>query len=166
MNELTTAAALAARRGVVETYTVSAEASAESVEVGETFTLTIDVDNAEKLASGDLVITFDPTVLELTDVQKGELTSDFSLDFFDVSGQLTVSLSTTDGLKGAGGAMVMIEFNVIDGDGKDTQLGLGFVKLSGEFGEDLDWESDVFKQGTSITIGSEASANRSWPLYD
>ena len=52
-------------------------------------------------------------------------------------------------------------------DGDEKPIGLGFVKLSGEFGEDLDWEGTVKnKGGTSIVIQARTGAGDSWHLYE
>ena len=71
------------------------------------------------------------------------------------------------------GQLALIDFLVKDGvvvtggTGDEKPIGLGLVKLSGEFGEDLDWEGTVNnKGGTGIVIGEKTIAGSSWHLYE
>ena len=89
----------------------------------------------------------------------------FLLNSNQEEGTVTISLSAVEPLTDASGDLVTAVFTVVGGEGTKTPVNIGFVKLSGEFGEDLDWENDVTKSGTSIDIAEKAAAEKSWHLY-
>ncbi|MCH8333917.1 putative Ig domain-containing protein [Candidatus Sumerlaeota bacterium] len=162
-------AILARARGTTsDSYNISITQDTTGVEVGGQVTLSIATDNAQMIAGVDIVITFDPAVLTLEDLSiEGTLTSDkFLLNSNEEEGALTISLSAVEGLTEVSGDLVTIEFSVDSGEGTKTPVNIGFIKLSGEFGENLSWDNEVTKDGTELTIEKAAGAGSVWHLYE
>jgi len=120
---------------------------------GDTVAVAVHIDNATDLAACDLTITFDPTAFQITDVALSTLTSGFSLEWNVTGGILNVSLASSTSLDAGSGDLCSIEFRVRDGAVPgDTTLNLAAVKLSGEHGEDLAWQSQVTMSSGLFTI--------------
>ncbi|MCH8332866.1 hypothetical protein IIC65_02945, partial [Candidatus Sumerlaeota bacterium] len=152
--------------GTTETFNVTLSGPVDPVELGGVFTLDIDLDNGSKVAGADLVVSFDPVVLKLVDVKKGDLTSgDFNLAINDEGSLVKIALSASKDIDGPGGALAVIRFEVLSGEGAKSPINLGFVKLNGVFGEDLAWESVVTKSGTEVIIKAGSSVLDTWRRY-
>jgi hypothetical protein len=88
-----------------------------SAEVNGTVTVSLMVENAADLASTPMQIRFDPKVLRLNDVARGNLlTSDgqqvaFSKNILNDTGEATVNVSrfpTTGGVSGSGSIVTLV----------------------------------------------------------
>jgi galactokinase len=101
---------------------VPAQASAE---LNQTVTASLTVENASDLASTPLQIRFDPKVVRLNDVVRGNLLSSdgqqvaFSKNVLNDSGEATVNISrfpTTGGVSGSGSIITLVFQAVGRGD--------------------------------------------------
>jgi len=80
---------------------------------GHTATVPITVDDATGIAGADMVLTYDPSPLTLTDVQTADLTSGFVLTWNeDPSGTVTIALAGTSGIAGGSGDLISLTFEV------------------------------------------------------
>ena len=56
-----------------------------------------------------------------------------------------------------------------DGAGKDTPINIGSIELSGQFGENLEWENVISDNGgivVKITTAGVETAAQLWHLYE
>lgn len=81
--------------------------------IGETLVLSIWVDDASKIAGADIVLTYDPTPLTLTDIATTDLTSELMLTWNeDPSGTVTIALAGAFGIEGGSGRFVDLTIEV------------------------------------------------------
>ena len=123
---------------------------------GDTVYIPISIDNASDLAGLDLSLSYDPTVLTVLNVEKTELTNNFTPDYYSQEGNLNLAISSDQALSGESGALLEVEFQVMPeaAIGSECDLHLEGIKLSGQFGEDLDWYSDVLTEDGKFTVGA------------
>ncbi len=123
---------------------------------GQAVRLPVSIDQASDLAGLDLSLSYDPTVLAVLSVEKTELTGSFTLDYYSQAGELNLAISSDQALSGEGGALLKVEFQVMTEApiGSGCDLNLEGIKLSGQYGEDLDWYSDVLTEDGKFTVGA------------
>ena len=101
------------------------EPASASVQVNGTLTVHLMVENATDLASTPAEIRFDPKILRLNDVVRGDLLSSdgrqvaFSKNVLNDTGEATVNVSrfpTTGGVSGSGTILTLIFQAVARGD--------------------------------------------------
>lgn len=81
--------------------------------VGDTVSVPINADNATGIAGADIVLTYDPSPLTLTDVETTDLTSGFVLTWNeDPSGTVTIALAGASGIAGGSGDLINLTFEV------------------------------------------------------
>lgn len=89
----------------------------------------IIVEDSKNIGSIDIVLTYDPSVLEITDTLTGELAQDAMMEYnADNPGRVNIGIIDTDGISGDG-TLVIIGFNVVDKTGT-SQLTLEAVKTN------------------------------------
>ena len=87
----------------------------------------ISVQGASKVGSISIELTYDSTVLEVTDVKSGELASNAMMEYnIDNPGVVIIGIVDSSGINGDG-AVAEIEFNVVDSEGT-SPLTLGTVE--------------------------------------
>jgi len=79
---------------------------------GETVDLTININDASGIKSGEITIAFDATILAAQDAQKTTLSSPFSLSSQIATGQITLSFSASSPLSGGSGALFTIPMTI------------------------------------------------------
>ena len=79
---------------------------------GETVEVTININNASGIKSGDITIAFDNAILTAGEAEKTALSSELSLTSQITGGQITLSFSSSAPLSGGSGALFTIPFTV------------------------------------------------------
>ena len=118
-------AAAAVQTGVGESETVEVKVNAPEY-VESTFTATIDVDNVTNLNSGQFDLSFDESVVNVTDVRAGEINGTavpvFMWSFVDADTvRVLVSMPVGTGASGSGG-LGELEFEVRGKSGDKSEL--------------------------------------------
>ncbi len=87
----------------------------------------IDIRDSKNIGSVDIVFTYDPSVLEITEVLPGELTQNAMMEYnAENPGKVNIGIIDTDGISGDG-TLVTIGFNVVNDTGTN-QFKLETVK--------------------------------------
>jgi len=121
--------------GIAHAVTVSVPDVSASA--GDTFVTSISVDDATGIASGKIVLTFDPNLLTATKVEKTSLTpapvSNIS------AGRVTASWASATGIEEGSGALLKITFQVDANakEGSKSPLTLSEVSLWDEMGKKI-----------------------------
>ena len=111
------------------TLSLTTIATAEQLEIqipessgsqGETVQIPIHVKNAENIGSMDLTVTYDPTILKVKDVDKGDLNKGMISSDSTTSGILSIAIADQSGINGDG-EIAKISFEVINKTG-DTPI--------------------------------------------
>jgi N-acetylneuraminic acid mutarotase len=128
----------------------------------------IDLSNTEGVASLDLMINYDQTVLNLLEVSKSSLTQGFAFANNSIPGAVKIGLASATPLPTGSGCVATLKFSVIGYGGRETPLYLAYYSLGGQYGEDLSWSASVTKQDGSVKVESEPvlSAHLTWTLYE
>ena len=123
---------------------------------GQVVQIPVSINSVTDLAGLDLSLSYDPAVLTVLSVEKTELTGSFTLDYYSQAGELNLAISSDQALSGEGGALLKVEFQVMTEApiGSGCDLNLEGIKLSGQYGEDLDWYSDVLTEDGKFTVGA------------
>jgi hypothetical protein len=137
-----------------------------SGDVGSVIPMLVQIDNSSDVAGMQIVFTYDPNVLELEDVTKGALTAgSFILGYSDHSGTVEVVLAAGQKLNGSAGAMLLLNFRAIGESATTTPIEISYVKLNGQYGEDLSWSNDVSMTGGLLMIDGASSVSGDWSSY-
>ncbi len=84
------------------------------------------------LAAVQATVTFDATVLRVTNVTAGAVTSGWGLSANTATaGQVILALASNSGTVSGSGSLAILEFEVIGAPGTSSTLGLGSVRLNG-----------------------------------
>jgi VCBS repeat-containing protein len=99
--------------------------------IGETITVPVNIDNAAALESVKLRLAYDPTMLELVDVNRGQLTRDFG--FYIESRErnsVYVDMATLQALEGGSGSLLELRFRIRAGTAPSIAIDLQEVSLN------------------------------------
>ncbi len=123
---------------------------------GQVVQIPVSINSVTDLAGLDLSLSYDPAVLTVLSVEKTELTGSFTLDYYSRAGELNLAISSDQALSGGGGALLKVEFQVMTEAtiGSDCDLNLEGIKLSGRYGEDLAWYSNILTEAGKFTVGA------------
>ena len=123
----------------VSVYGVQLSVPEVTAEPGSMITVEIIIDDATGLASGDLVLWYDPAILEAKEVRTTDLTAGFLIaSNLDVPGEITIAMAAFPGIAEGNGAILEVDFEV-KADGPDsTSLTLSDVVLFNELSEVMD----------------------------
>jgi len=126
-----------------------------SVEEGETFVVTIDITDVTDLNSAQFDLSFDSSVIEISEVKKGEINGETFQTFMHPSidedtEKVLVSMPIGEGMSGSG-HLAEVEFKAKGKEGEKTELSVSNEKLYNVSAKRIEavWE------GTEITIGVE-----------
>jgi len=116
----------------------------EMVNTGETFDVTIDVDNVTDFNSGQFDLSFDSSVVNITEVREGEINGEavpiFMLDSVDADTvRVLVSMPMGVGVSGSG-YLAEVEFEVKGKSGEKSKLGISNGQLADAEAEEIDAE--------------------------
>jgi hypothetical protein len=127
----------------------------------------VSLDNTEGIAGLDLVVNFGPSVLLLENVSKGELTqSAFTLDYDTTASSVHISLASGQPLPSGSGVILWLNFKVVGQPGDVTTLLPAYLKLGGEFGENIAWKNAVGKSSGTLTVSETTGlSDEVWQLY-
>lgn len=138
---------------------VEVNISDASGSVDETVDVPLTVNNAENIGSLDIVITYDPTILQVEGVSKGELNNGMISSNTDTDGILSIAIADQNGIEGDG-EIGVISFSVVNETGSsplkveslsvyDTDsLELNAASEDGSFTVTESQDSDKSENGT------------------
>ena len=126
----------------------------------------VDLSNTLGVASFDLKINYDKTVLNLLEVSKSSITQGFVFANNSIPGTVQIGLAAATALSSGSGNVAMLKFSVIGSSGRVTPLYLAYYSLGGQYGDDLSWSATITKQDGSLEVESMLAANKSWTLYE
>jgi hypothetical protein len=81
---------------------------------GQTIHVSIVIDNATDVLSGDMEINYDAGVLKATGVEAAPLAADFMIAKVIGSGLIRISLAGSSALSGGGAALVVLSFTILN----------------------------------------------------
>ena len=111
----------------------------------------INVRNSENIGSIDIVLTYDSSALEVTDVLPGELAQNGMMEYnAENLGRVNIGIIDTDGISGDG-ALVIMGFNVIN------KSGTSFFELESVKTHDATSLIDVINKTTDGTYRAEGN---------
>jgi len=117
-----------------------------SAKVGKSIDVPINITRASNTGSMDITLTYDPSVLDVTNVVKGTLTGDSMVQYFiKTQGTLNIGIIDAEGFSG-NGSVVIVRFKVIGSIGDTSPL-----NLSGVTAVDVDTLIDA---GPSVSNGT------------
>ena len=131
----------------------------EMVNTGETFDVTIDVDNVTDFNSGQFDLSFDSSVVNITEVREGEINGEavpiFMLDSVDADTvRVLVSMPMGVGVSGSG-YLAEVEFEVKGKSGEKSKLGISNGQLADAEAEEIDaewYDDEVTVVGTTVRV--------------
>jgi hypothetical protein len=108
----------------------------------------------EKIGNMDITLIYDPSVLEATEVTKGDLTTDSLFECNILAGTILISLADAEGFSG-NGSIAYVTFNVIGA--ADSTSPLQIAALAANRAEDYEaltipTNDGVFKVESGLTI--------------
>lgn len=135
--------------------------------VGSQVMIPVDINTLQGVAGIDLRINYDPAIATLADVVLGELTqSDFVLVYSANSNSVLMSISAAEASTGGNGRLVNLLFNLTGLVEKSSPLKPSFLKLSGQYGEDLKWSNDVTALPGLLGIAVPSGIDQTrWVIY-
>ena len=106
---------------------------------GDPVTVEISIDDATGLASADITLEYDSTILEVKTVQTGPLAENFLMAHNpDIPGKIFFSMARFPGIPEGSGAILVVEFEVkADGTGVSPLI-LSKAKLFNELGDTIE----------------------------
>jgi hypothetical protein len=130
--------------------TVSVDSA--SVSAGTNAVIPVKVSGASNLAAMDLVITYDPSVLQFFSADLGAISSNGMIETnIATPGTLKIGLVDTKGISGDG-TLINMQFNVIGTSGTTTQIN---PQVSGAWNLDLVDIQTTVSGGTIIVGGTK-----------
>lgn len=141
----------------VSAYGVEVSAPDVDAETGSTVTIAINIDDAAGLSSADVVLDYDPAVLEATEARKGALTAGFfmfsSLDDMEifVPGKIKFAMAGLPAIPEGTGSILEVDFLVLAAGPASSPLTLSDVALFNEEGNAI----DVTVVNGSVSIAGE-----------
>lgn len=120
---------------------------------GSTVPVSVNINSAAGVAACDFAVTFDSTVLTVSNVRTSSMTSGFSLQWNVSGGLLTVSMASNNALASGSGAICFIDVVIRPTTiQRQTMLNLASTKLSGQYGNNLGWRNAVTGMGNFFTV--------------
>lgn len=121
----------------INAYSVQVSAPELSAVPGSVITVEISVDDAAGLASADILLEYNPDVLEAKETRIANLTTGFLMaSNLDVPGEVAIAIAGFPGIVEGSGAILEIDFEVkTDGN---SPLTLSDVALYNDQGESID----------------------------
>lgn len=128
---------------------------------GDEAEVPILVEGAPGIGAMHVELTYDPAVLEATNVEKGDLLDDGSLiDFnFAEPGRIVIGFVTLESVEGDG-AIAVAQFNVIGED--DAESELAFENTQAWEGGENRFDILVTAEGSTFTVASASSFPWLW----
>ncbi len=124
-----------------------------NAQYGETITIPVTINTMQMVSGVDLTINFDSMVLQLIDVTKAALVQNsYLMDYRLTGASLHITIASSQAQISGSGVILNLRFRVIGNDPKSTQLPVAFLKLSGQYGQNLGWTNTVFGQGGLFDI--------------
>ncbi len=140
----------------VSAYGVEVNAPVVVAETGSTITIAINIDDATGLSSADVVLEYDPAVLEATEARRGDLTAAFLMaSNLDTPGEITAAMAGFPGIPEGTGSILEVDFQVLAAGPASSPLTLSDVALFDEAGSAI--EATVVDGSVSIA-GEEVTA--------
>lgn len=140
----------------VSAYGVEVNVPDVVAETGSTITIAVNIDDATGLSSADIVLEYDPTVLEATEARRGDLTATFLMaSNLDVPGKVTAAMAGFPGIPEGAGSILEVDFLVLAPGPASSPLTLSDVALFNEEGNAID--ATVVDGSVSIA-GEEVTA--------
>jgi hypothetical protein len=135
---------------------------------GQMVAVPVTISNAVALAGCDLYISYDPANLIFDSAAKAALTqSNFTLQARNLVGQVRLTASAPSDLPSGGGQLFILSFRIpASAQWSMTPLTVSNVKLSGDQGENLDWQNTVSVSNGSVSTGISTLARPSWVLME
>jgi hypothetical protein len=126
-----------------------------SVEADKTFVVTINITDVTDLNSAQFDLSFDPDVVKISEVKKGEINGEAFKTFMhptiaEDTERVLVSMPIGEGMSGSG-HLAEIEFKAKGKEGKKTELSVSNEKLYNVSAKRI----EAVWVGTEITIGVE-----------
>ncbi|NJN66950.1 MAG: hypothetical protein HC884_09700 [Chloroflexaceae bacterium] len=116
-------------------------------EPGSTISVPLEGSSLENLIAADITITFDPTVVEALEPEKGSLLTEWTLVHHVAEDELRLAMANPGDAVNGDGSMVILKFNVIGSDGTSSALHFDRVDFNG-----LNFPGE--KYDGSITVGA------------
>jgi len=126
---------------------------------GESVTLSLEAINADGFYGADIYVNYDPAVLTPLDVVSTAFTQSCGVRFVIMrEGVLRITLGQDKELRGASEKLLEMKAEIRAGieEGVHTRLKLAYVKLCGQYGEDISWWEDVNTVDGVVKISSAA----------
>lgn len=134
---------------------VEVNVSDASGSMDETVDVPITVNNAENIGSLDIVITYDPTILQVDSVSKGELNNGMISSNTNTEGILSIAIADQNGIEG-NGEIGVISFSVVNEEGSSP---LKVESLSVYDTDSL--ELDAASEDGSFTVTESQDSDKS-----
>ena len=127
---------------------------------GESVTLPLEAINADGFYGADIYVNYDPAVLTPLDVVSTAFTQSCGMRFIIMrEGVLKITLGQDKELLGASEKLLEMkaEIRADIEEGAQTRLKLAYVKLCGQYGEDISWWENVSTVDGIVKISSAAA---------
>ena len=108
----------------------------------------------EKIGNMDITLSYDPSVLDATEVIKGSLTTKSLFDYNILEGTIKISLADEEGFSGDG-SIAHVKFNVIGAEGSSSPLTI--VAIAANKAEDYETLEVPTNDGVFRVISMEES---------
>jgi len=120
---------------------------------GEYVPVPVQVSEMTGVAGCDLFVAFDPATLEVTNVPLSPEAGAYRLEWNATLGVLRMSFASSSAEYTGPRTLGSIVFRVLDNAYPgETSLNVSSVRLSGEYGEDLAWKSEVQAENGVFTV--------------
>ena len=125
----------------ISAYGVEVSVSELFVEPGDTITVEISIDDAAGFASADIILKYDPAILEVKDTRRGALAEEAGFLMIanpDILGEISFAMALFPGMTEGSGAILAADFEVKAAEPDISPLILSKVILSKELGEAIE----------------------------
>jgi len=127
---------------------------------GSTIDVPIMITNAEDVGSMNITLTYNPTILQVDSVTKGDLNQGMISSDTDTSGILSLAIADQNGIAGAG-EIAVISFNVVN------QTGSSLLLIEDLIVYDVDsLEIDATSQNGTFTVTKSSGENGGTPGFE
>ncbi|HID26882.1 MAG TPA: hypothetical protein EYP22_03445, partial [Methanosarcinales archaeon] len=99
------------------------------VKEGDSIEVPINITSANNLGSMDLLLSYDPNILEAIDVKKGSLTQNSNLEYKITNGTISISLIDLKGIQGSGD-FIILGFKVIGSSGSASPILINHIEAT------------------------------------
>ncbi|MCP4348557.1 MAG: choice-of-anchor D domain-containing protein [Desulfobacterales bacterium] len=135
--------------------------------VGGSILMPINISDATDVASADIVLNYNPTLVSVENVIKTSMTEKFELEYHMLHpGQVSISLSTEkdDEITDMSGSLVEVQFTTHPDVSGTTPLTLASVRLNDSYGRDFATsalQTDITKINGSLEVKDNVDADLS-----